>query len=203
MSTAQLPSKIRFSPVLREKGVPAGLEFLAVLDEVVVIEESSSNLSVFSRWQKSNCSRYSLKNAAGKTIYYAVESSVDDDEQMLLNLFILNHLGHVVLRATTSTTYANFFCPLVRMQVMASKGQTLGFLQQSFRWCCSKRSAFKVIDAKEKSVMRIEGPSNCFGSSNSDQTGDSAAHHFELLTLDGGQIGYVTRDFPGKTLVLF
>lgn len=180
------------SPGLCEKSIPAGLEFLAVLDEVVVIEEPSSNMSVFSRWAKDNCSRYSLKNIAGQTVYYAVEQLTDD---LLLNLLILNHLGHVVLQASTSTTNATFLCPLVRLDVVASKGQTLGSVQQSFRWCCSKRSVLEVVDSKEKTVMRIEGPQT-------DQTAtveDSAAHHFDLLSLDGQKIGYVARDFPGKT----
>ena len=169
-------------------------------------EVASSDQAVFRRWQRpeSGCrARYTLKNGAGQTIFYVVEQQLSAEElssgRRTMSILVLNHHGHVVLHAHTTTTYLSsspFLCcwPLARLEVVASKGRPMGSVQQSFRGrccCISSSPVFKVADGRNRPVMRMCPAEEGGGTS-------STAPHFELLTNDGEKIGYVTRDFPGN-----
>ena len=153
-------------------------------------------LDVFTGWESKN--RYSVKNASGHTVFYAVELTDVVTMNVMgssrpFEMLLMDNRGSHIFRVHRPYHYGCVCCGCAdKIKVICSgSGRLLGSIEQAFKCCAPK---FKVKDSSGKTVLFLTGPV-C--------TCAFMDHDFVVTTLDGDTIGVVTRQFPGMFKEMF
>ncbi|CAG9768107.1 unnamed protein product [Ceutorhynchus assimilis] len=169
---------------------PAGLEYLATIDQLLVRQELEF-LEIVTGIETEN--RYTIKNATGQKIYYAQEESNICNRLCCynnreFNMHIFDQFGYAVIRL-----YRPWLCCLQSLAVFSPPNNFIGAIEQKCPTCIP---IFEVKDVTGITVLRIEGPcctSSCFNDVD-----------FKIVTGDGRQqIGVITKQWSGLARELF
>ena len=170
-------------------GVPAGLEHLAQVNQLVV-QQKVELLEAIVGFEQAN--RYEVKNALGQLIYLARE---ENDcltrnccgAERPFQMSLVNNANVEVLRFDRPLRCQSCccFCCLQQMTVTVSGVET-GYLKQK---CSLLRPVYGVLDHNNEEVLVIRGPlctDFCCGNV-----------EFEVLSNDGSEVGRIVKNFSG------
>lgn len=180
-------------------GIPIGLEYLSQMQGLMVKQQSSLT-EVVTGLDTNN--KYTIMNMAGAQCYLALEDS-DTCERMCcgarrgFQFRIVDNMGAEVIHVTRPFKCAGgcgilaFCCECAkqRVSVEAPPGTPIGYVKQAGSWWKPK---FDILDEKRETILKIEGP--CCILDGAMCCGDS---HFVLKTLDGTDIGKVSKKYAG------
>ncbi|KAL8559225.1 hypothetical protein ACOMHN_040349 [Nucella lapillus] len=119
---------------------PPGLQYLASVDQLLVKQKMEA-FEAFTGFETNN--KYQVLNSMGQRVYMAVEDTC-----------CCTQLIHLERPLRCSCCLC--FCCLQKMEVQAPPGTVIGYVRQAWSLCCIPR--YKIQDAKDEIVLRIEGP---------------------------------------------
>lgn len=172
-------------------GVPAGLEYLTQVDQLLV-KQKIEIFEMVTGMETAN--KYKVKNSMGQDIYKAEEHSDFCSRQCCgplrkFNMSITDNMNRNVISIDRPLKCGNFCCPCCGLQQVTVTspitGETLGFIKQT--WSIFPR--FDIQDANGTTILKIEGPL-CTISCCADVA-------FQVLTGDGNEIGGITKQWSG------
>ncbi|EPB68052.1 Scramblase [Ancylostoma ceylanicum] len=155
-------------------GVPPGLEYLAMLDTVMIIQEMEP-LEFMLGYETTN--KYRVTNAAREQIYYAVEESGFFERQWYGNARPFTM--HIIDNAQRDVM-------IVQSPYRAFSGGKISMVRQR-RGCCA--NVFVVSDDQGTPVLKIKGP--CCGGAMRVDVG------FPVLTMDNFPVGSINKHWGG------
>ncbi|XP_055341389.1 phospholipid scramblase 1-like [Paramacrobiotus metropolitanus] len=176
---------------------PPGLEYLALLDQLLIQQEVEL-LEVFTSCEGAN--KYRIKNAMAQQVYYAEETTDCLTRQCCGNmrpfdLRVLDNAMNEVIRVHRPYRCKSCccFCCLQVLEVTAPPGTVIGYVVQEWSFCIPK---FKIENSNHEVMLRIEGPvctSSCFGNV-----------EFQVLSSDGKtQVGKISKQWSGVLKEMF
>jgi len=193
------PAQIQFMvrPTLIP-GVPAGLEYLSQIDQLLV-HQTVELFELLTGWE--TCNRYQVKNSLGQQVYYAAEESDACARQCCgpmrgFIMHITDNLGQEVMRVSREFKCcagcgwcANFAHCAMTISVEAPVGTVVGSVVQQCSFCAP---SYGVHDAQGEKIMDILGPicrcqAVCC-------TGDI---DFVITTTGGDEIGKISKQWGG------
>lgn len=172
-------------------GVPAGLEYLSQIDQLVV-KQSIELFEMFTDFETSN--KYKVRNSMGQDVYNAVEESDFCSRQCCgpnrsFKIHIKDAAKRDVIiaeRPFVCTVLPCFSSCRFEMTVKSPMNdEVLGYIRQNF-YCCHPN--FSVLDANMTEIFKVEGP--CIQCGCSDKV-------FEIQDLNGTKCGAVTKKWSG------
>ena len=173
------------------EGVPAGLEYLSQLDQLLV-KQTMEVLEMFTGFETSN--KYKVQNSLGQECYKAVEESDFCSRQFCgpsrsFKVHIKDHTGRSVIEVERPFVCAVLPCLSSCRFEMTVKapltGEILGVVKQEF-FCCEPK--FSVYDKDDNKVFIINGPCIQCG------CGDI---EFAINDIHGNKCGAVTKKWSG------
>ncbi|CAB3407663.1 unnamed protein product [Caenorhabditis bovis] len=176
-------------------GVPMGLEYLTLLD-CVIVHQKKELMEIVSDFEMNN--RYVLKNAAGQQAYFALEESGCCERQFCgprrgFTIHIVDNFQKEVLtvrrdfKCLSSTYCAMCMCCKTECTITSPSTGVVGSARQSFG-CCSVN--LDILDANGDAIFKIEGPCCLTLISCSDK-------EFPIKTMDGVIVGAITQKWGG------
>jgi hypothetical protein len=181
-------------------GVPAGLEYLAQIDQVFV-QQVPSLLEAFTGWETNN--KYVIRNSAGQQCYYAFEDSDACERQCCgpqrsFTIFIVDNNNQQVAKIWRPFKCCGghhlfaYCCDCCAHEVLVESpvGQVIGSVKElGSNWS----PKYAIRDENGKEVLGIEGPCCVL-------TGPfcPADNKFRVMSLDGSrEVGAVTEKYSG------
>ncbi|KAI6649711.1 Phospholipid scramblase 2-like [Oopsacas minuta] len=178
---------------------PPGLEYLTQIDQILVHQQVEL-WEVVTAYQTAN--RYIVKNTLGQQIYFAAEDSTPFCRQCCginrpFTLSILDNAHNEVIHMTREFSCSGpcFCCWFKqRMEVQSPPGTVVGYITQN---CTCWDPKFFILDAEDREILTITGS---MASLCCKPYGDIV---FEVSTMDGLNVGNVTKQFSGLAKELF
>lgn len=185
------PGQTQWMPVPEAiPGVPAGLEYLSQLDQLVV-KQKIELMEMFTGIETNN--KYELRNSMGQTCYKAEKSNFCERQccgpLRSFDMLINDNTGLEVIHLDRPLKCQSCccFCCLQEVDVTSPvTGETLGMIRQK---CHPFLPIFEVQDASGQAIFDIKGPFcviACCGDVN-----------FPISTPDGTEVGKVTKQWTG------
>ncbi|KAL6732418.1 hypothetical protein Aduo_003180 [Ancylostoma duodenale] len=177
-------------------GVPPGLEYLAMVDSVMVFQESEP-LEFMLGYETTN--KYRVTNAAREQIYYAVEESEFFERQWYGNArpFTIHIIDNAQRDVMTVYSPYRAFSGMACCGCCGDACSAKCFVEvpprvpismvQQRRGCCS--NVFEVADNQGSPFLKIRGP--CCGGAMRVDVG------FPVLTMDNFTIGSINKHWGG------
>jgi len=145
-------------------GVPAGLEYLSQVDQLLVHQQIEV-FELLTNWETKN--RYMVKNSVGQQVYFAQEESDECQRQCCgpsrgFIMHITDNLGQEVIRVRREfkccagwNCCAN--CESCSMEVIveAPVGTVIGAVKQECSFCAP---TYGIFDSEGRRVLGVLGP---------------------------------------------
>ncbi|KAK5983444.1 Phospholipid scramblase, partial [Trichostrongylus colubriformis] len=177
------------------QGVPPGLEYLTMIDRIVV-HQLIELREIVLNYQTRN--KYVLLNANGEQVYYAFEESslcmrCWCDMHRSFTMHIVDNFGKEVLRVTRPFKccgggcygcFACIDCCTYECSVEAPPGNVIGSVVQR-QACCA--SSFDVKNEGDQIILSIDGPFIACGRN----------VEFPIRTPSGASVGDITKKWRG------
>uniref|UniRef100_A0AAY4EFF2 Phospholipid scramblase n=2 Tax=Denticeps clupeoides TaxID=299321 RepID=A0AAY4EFF2_9TELE len=171
-------------------GVPAGLEYLAQIDQVL-IHQKIELLETLIGFETNN--QYEVKNSMGQKIFDAKEQTDCCTRNCCgplrcFDIKITDHNGQEVVRLARPLRCSSCCCPccLQELEVQSPPGTTIGYVCQNWHPFLPK---FSVLGASKETLLKVEGPLcaiSCCGDVD-----------FEVKSKDDRVIGRITKQWSG------
>ncbi|XP_075160273.1 phospholipid scramblase 1 isoform X2 [Haematobia irritans] len=175
---------------------PRGLEYLTSIDQLLV-KQKVELLEAFTGFETNN--KFSIKNALGQKVYYAIEDTDCCTRQMCgparpFEMKIFDNFRNEVmhLHRPLACSSCCFPCCLQSMEVSAPPGNVIGTIEQEWTICSP---AFRLKNHVGDTVLRIEGPFCTFSF-----CGDV---EFQILSMTGENIGKISKQWSGFAREIF
>ncbi|XP_073836067.1 phospholipid scramblase 2-like isoform X4 [Musca autumnalis] len=175
---------------------PRGLEYLTSIDQLLV-KQKVELLEAFTGFETNN--KFSIKNALGQKVYYAVEDTDCCTRNMCgparpFDMKIFDNFRNEVMHLNRPLACSSccFPCCLQSMEVSAPPGSVIGTVEQEWTICSP---AFRIKNHLGDTVLRIEGPFCTFS-----MCGDV---EFQIVTLTGENIGKISKQWSGFAREIF
>ncbi|KNC27167.1 hypothetical protein FF38_13851 [Lucilia cuprina] len=175
---------------------PRGLEYLTSIDQLLV-KQKVELLEAFTGFETNN--KFSIKNALGQKVYYAVEDNDCCTRNMCgparpFDMKIFDNFRNEVIHVHRPLACSSclFPCCLQSMEVSAPPGNVVGTIEQEWSLCAP---AFRIKNHIGDTVLRIEGPFCTFS-----MCGDV---EFNILSLTGENIGKISKQWSGLAREIF
>ena len=173
--------------------MPWALQRLVAVDKLI-IKQKVELLEAFTGFETHN--KYEIFNTGGVQIFRTEEQNdwctlCCCGPNRPFEMSIMNEHGHEGLRlsrpfrCTCSCCFA-YCCCLQKMDVFSPPGTLVGTVEQNVS-CCNP--TFSIKDEMGNTVLKLEGPVCVIECCNDVD--------FKLLTLDGNQIGRVSKNWSG------
>jgi len=172
-------------------GVPAGLEYLSQIDQLV-IKQKIELLELVTGFETAN--KYEIKNSMGQQVYKAKEKSGFCMRQCCgpnraFKMEITDNTGREILKLDRpfNCNLVCFPCCLHEMDVISPvTGEKLGRIKQNWHLTHPR---FTIYDAADQAVFRIKGP--CCGCNFCSDV------NFQVEDMNGVQVGLVQKQWTG------
>ncbi|XP_011196178.1 phospholipid scramblase 2-like isoform X2 [Zeugodacus cucurbitae] len=170
--------------------IPRGLEHLTMIDKLL-IQQKVELVEAFTN----NNNKFSIKNALGQNIYYAVEDTNCCTRNMCgterpfdMKVFdnFRNEVIHMYRPLACSTC-----CCLQSMEVSAPTGNVIGTVEQEWSICSP---SFRIKNHIGDTVLRIEG-STC--------SLICGQVEFKVVSLTGETVGNISKQWSGLSREIF
>ncbi|XP_036337947.1 phospholipid scramblase 2-like isoform X1 [Rhagoletis pomonella] len=175
---------------------PRGLEYLTMVDQLLV-KQKVELLEAFTGFETNN--KFSIKNALGQKVYYAVEDNDCCTRNMCgparpFDMKIFDNFRNEVihLNRPLACSACCFPCCLQTMEVSAPPGSVIGTIEQEWSICSP---SFRIKNHIGDTVLRIEGPFCTFT-----MCGDV---EFKVVSLTGETVGKISKQWSGLARELF
>lgn len=175
---------------------PPGLEYLTTIDQLFV-KQKVELLEAFIGFETNN--KYTIKNTLGQKIFWAKEDNDCCTRNCCgplrpFDLAIMDANGQEVIHLNRPLRCDSCWCPcfLQEMEVTAPPGNLIGKISQN--WSILSPS-FDIQDHTGTTVLKIEGPICTFSL--------CGAVEFKLMTVDGHQVGKISKEWSGFGRELF
>ncbi|XP_064476116.1 phospholipid scramblase 1-like [Ornithodoros turicata] len=174
-----------------EHCVPPGLEYLALVDQIIVSQQLQI-VELLVGMEQAN--KYVVRNNMGQFMYFALEES-DFCTRCILGdirpfeMKLMDYRGEEVMRMCRPLRCNSWicFCCLQEIRVEAPPGRSIGHIKQD---CTVVYPSFSILNAVHQEVLKITGPlctSSCMGDV-----------PFEIYTSDRKQkIGRISKNWSG------
>lgn len=138
---------------------PRGLEYLTSIDQLLV-KQKVELLEAFTGFETNN--KFSIKNALGQKVYYAVEENDCCTRNMCgpsrpFDMKIFDNFQQEVIHLSRplACSACCFPCCLQTLEVSAPPGNVIGSIEQEWSICSP---SFRILNHLGDTVLRIEGP---------------------------------------------
>ncbi|XP_017863927.1 PREDICTED: phospholipid scramblase 2 isoform X3 [Drosophila arizonae] len=175
---------------------PRGLEYLTSIDQLLV-KQKVELLEAFIGFETNN--KFSIKNALGQKVYYAVEDNDCCTRNMCgparpFDMKIFDNFQQEVihLNRPLACSACCFPCCLQTMEVSAPPGNVIGSIEQEWSICSP---SFRILNHLGDTVLRIEGPFCTFS-----LCGDV---EFNIVSLTGAKVGKISKQWSGLAREVF
>ncbi|XP_064552327.1 phospholipid scramblase 2 isoform X3 [Drosophila montana] len=175
---------------------PRGLEYLTSIDQLLV-KQKVELLEAFTGFETNN--KFSIKNALGQKVYYAVEDTDCCTRNMCgparpFDMKIFDNFQQEVihLNRPLACSACCFPCCLQTMEVSAPPGNIIGTIEQEWSICSP---SFRILNHIGDTVLRIEGPFCTFS-----LCGDV---EFNVVSLTGEKVGKISKQWSGMAREIF
>ncbi|XP_071839608.1 phospholipid scramblase 1-like [Apostichopus japonicus] len=193
-------------PKPQVSGCPPGLEYLTVIDQILVKQK----VELFEAFTGIDCkNKYVMTNSMGQQVYFAYEESglcmrLCCSQYRSFTMHILDNQGQEVIRVTRPFQICAGCCWCIsgknccayRITIEAPPGNPIGYVHQG---CSVWKPKYYVQDEDMNDVLSIGGPccpcQCCCGC-----TGDV---HFRFYGKDGIEIGSVSKVWNGLVKEMF
>lgn len=175
---------------------PPGLEYLTTVDSLY-IKQKVELLEAFIGFETNN--KYTIKNNLGQKVFWAIE---DNDcctrnccgPARPFEMQITDAHHQEVIHLSRDLRCDSCCCPccLQRLEVTSPPGNVIGTIEQD--WSILS-PVFSIKNESGETVLKIEGPFCTFSI-----CGDV---EFKLMTLDGKQVGKISKQWSGFARELF
>ncbi|EDV96944.1 phospholipid scramblase 2 isoform X1 [Drosophila grimshawi] len=175
---------------------PRGLEYLTSIDQLLV-KQKVELLEAFTGFETNN--KFSIKNALGQKVYYAVEDTDCCTRNMCgparpFDMKIFDNFQQEVIHVhrPLACSACCFPCCLQTMEVTAPPGNVIGSIEQEWSICSP---SFRILNHIGDTVLRIEGPMCTFS-----MCGDV---EFNVVSLTGEKVGKISKQWSGLAREIF
>lgn len=175
---------------------PPGLEYLTSIDQLLV-KQKVELLEAFTGFETNN--KFTIKNSLGQKVYWAAESNdcctrncCGPHRPFDMKIMDIHKTQVLHLYRPLRCDSCCFPCCLQTMEVSSPPGNVIGTVEQN--WSIFTPS-FDLKDQTGQTVLKIEGPLCTFS-----LCGDV---EFQVLTLDGRQVGKICKQWSGLGRELF
>lgn len=175
---------------------PPGLEYLTTIDQLFV-KQKVDLLEAFIGFETNN--KYTIKNAMGQKLFWAKEKNDCCTRNCCgsirpMEMKIIDANDREVIHLSRPLRCDDCCCPhfLQEMKVTAPPGNLIGKVVQN--WSIL-RPSFDIQDGTGTTVLKIEGPICTFSI--------CGAVEFKLMTVDGHQVGKISKQWSGFGRELF
>lgn len=138
---------------------PRGLEYLTTVDQLLV-KQKVELLEAFTGFETNN--KFSIKNALGQKVYYAVEENDCCTRNMCgpsrpFDMKIFDNYRNEVIHMHRPLACSSCLCMccLQSIEVSAPPGNVIGSVEQEWSICAP---SFRIKNQLDEVVLRIEGP---------------------------------------------
>jgi len=178
---------------------PEGLQYLAVLDKIVV-KQKKELLEVITGWEQAN--RYVVLNSFGQQVYFALESSSTLMRQCCgpareFEMKLTDYSGTEIISMERPFNYCAMYgkccpsaeCCLDVIEIMSPSIGLLGYIRQEASGCST---SFLIQDESETTLLQIHGPGLCCNFSLGTDL------EYEICSADGTvKIGTLSKNWSG------
>ncbi|XP_050333884.1 phospholipid scramblase 2-like isoform X1 [Bactrocera neohumeralis] len=175
---------------------PRGLEYLTMVDQLLV-KQKSELLEAFTGFETNN--KFSIKNALGQKVYYAVEDNDCCTRNMCgsarpFDMKVFDNFRNEVIHMYRPLACSQCCFPgcLQTMEVSAPPGNVIGTIEQEWSICSP---SFRIKNHIGDTVLRIEGPICTFS-----MCGDV---EFKVVSLTGEPVGKISKQWSGLAREIF
>uniref|UniRef100_A0A1B0FMG1 Phospholipid scramblase n=1 Tax=Glossina morsitans morsitans TaxID=37546 RepID=A0A1B0FMG1_GLOMM len=175
---------------------PRGLEYLTTVDQLLV-KQKVELLEAFTGFETNN--KFSIKNALGQKVYYAVEENDCCTRNMCgpsrpFDMKIFDNYRNEVIHMHRPLACSSCLCMccLQSIEVSAPPGNVIGSVEQEWSICAP---SFRIKNQLDEVVLRIEGPICTFSI-----CGDV---EFNIMSLTGENIGKISKQWSGLAREIF
>ncbi|KAL9908491.1 phospholipid scramblase 1 isoform X3 [Glossina fuscipes] len=175
---------------------PRGLEYLTTVDQLLV-KQKVELLEAFTGFETNN--KFSIKNALGQKVYYAVEENDCCTRNMCgpsrpFDMKIFDNYRNEVIHMHRPLACSSCLCMccLQSIEVSAPPGNVIGSVEQEWSICAP---SFRIKNQLDEVVLRIEGPICTFS-----LCGDV---EFNIMSLTGENIGKISKQWSGLAREIF
>ncbi|XP_049315403.1 phospholipid scramblase 2 isoform X3 [Bactrocera dorsalis] len=175
---------------------PRGLEYLTMVDQLLV-KQKVELLEAFTGFETNN--KFSIKNALGQKVYYAVEDNDCCTRNMCgparpFDMKVFDNFRNEVIHMyrPLACSACCFPCCLQTMEVSAPPGNVIGTIEQEWSICSP---SFRIKNHIGDTVLRIEGPICTFS-----MCGDV---EFKVVSLTGEAVGKISKQWSGLAREIF
>uniref|UniRef100_A0A0A1XPM6 Phospholipid scramblase n=1 Tax=Zeugodacus cucurbitae TaxID=28588 RepID=A0A0A1XPM6_ZEUCU len=175
---------------------PRGLEYLTMVDQLLV-KQKVELLEAFTGFETNN--KFSIKNALGQKVYYAVEDNDCCTRNMCgparpFDMKVFDNFRNEVIHMyrPLACSACCFPCCLQTMEVSAPPGNVIGSIEQEWSICSP---SFRIKNHIGDTVLRIEGPICTFS-----MCGDV---EFKVVSLTGESVGKISKQWSGLAREIF
>ncbi|KAH8415635.1 hypothetical protein KR222_006957 [Zaprionus bogoriensis] len=175
---------------------PRGLEYLTTIDQLLV-KQKVELLEAFTGFETNN--KFSIKNALGQKVYYAVEDTDCCTRNMCgpsrpFDMKVFDNYQQEVIHMYRPLACSSccFPCCLQTMEVSAPPGNRIGSIEQEWSICSP---SFRILNHVGDTVLRIEGPFCTFS-----LCGDV---EFNVVSLTGEKVGKISKQWSGLAREIF
>jgi len=178
-------------PVQRDPNIPPGLEYLSVLNQVL-IKQKVEILEAFTGFETNN--KYTVLNVMGQPIYQATENTGCCNRNCCgpirsFEIGLTDNSGQEVIHLSRPLRCQSCCCPccLQKLEVHGQGGMLLGTVEQDWSLIHPR---FTLRDAADNPIMKIKGPFCTW----SCRCGDV---EFKVETPDGNEVGMISKQWSG------
>ncbi|XP_004525584.1 phospholipid scramblase 1 isoform X1 [Ceratitis capitata] len=175
---------------------PRGLEYLTMVDQLLV-KQKVELLEAFTGFETNN--KFSIKNALGQKVYYAVEDNDCCTRNMCgparpFDMKVFDNFRNKVIHMyrPLACSACCFPCCLQTMEVSSPPGSVVGSIEQEWSICAP---SFRIKNHIGDTVLRIEGPVCTFT-----MCGDV---EFKVVSLTGETVGKISKQWSGLAREIF
>lgn len=191
------PKSTKFPNSRMNSSCPPGLEYLKTVDQLLV-QQKVELIEAITGFETNN--KFNVKNTLGQKVFWAAENNDCCTRnccgplrrfKMIVFDAYQNEVMH--LRRPAACDSCMFPCCLQTIEVSAPPGRYIGSVDQ--KWSMFYPH-FSIKDANGDTVLRIQGPFCTYSICGADVD-------FRILTLDGTEIGKISKQWSGLARELF
>lgn len=176
---------------------PPGLEYLATVDQLLV-QQKVELIEAITGFETNN--KFNVKNTLGQKVYWAAENNdcctrncCGPLRRFKMQVYDAYQNEVILLRRPAACDSCFFPCCLQSIHVESPPGRRIGSVQQKWSMCYPY---FSIKDVHDDTILRIEGPFCTWSICGNDV-------EFKILTMDGAQIGKISKQWSGLARELF